>query len=196
MKKRLFGVLIVAAAAVLVACGNDEGPAGSGRVMDLVFDPVTASFTGELSGNVQVSISQDGSSWFNLGSLNGVTIDLQSDSDSTSVHGEQTAPAGQYSRVRLTFQGVSAELPAGATVGGTTLSAPATIDVGGSDQQVEITKQVLSFQVLADTTVRRTILFNLQSEDWITESSLTAGVVEDAAIQSAVTATTRSEPRS
>jgi len=195
MRTRLSALVVLAAALTWTACGNDEGPTGSGRVQDVVFDPETSTFTGELTGQVQVSISPDGSTWLDLGSLNGVTIGLQSDSDSTSVHGEQTAPADQYTRVRLIFQGVTAELPAGTTVGTTTLTADESIDIGGSDQRVEIVKQVSGFQVLADTTVRRTILFDLRSALWITEVSLAAGVVEDAVIQGAVVASTISEPR-
>ncbi|NIM52930.1 MAG: hypothetical protein GTO22_27450 [Gemmatimonadales bacterium] len=195
MKQRFNGLLLLVAAGIWAACG-DEGPEGSGRAQGVVHDPARASFMGELNGNVQVSISSDGSSWFDLGSLNGVTIMLQSNTDSTNVHGEQTVPADQYSRVRLTFQNVSAELLAGSTVGTTTLQSDVSIALGGSDHGVEVITQVGGFQVLADTTVRRSIILDLHSDQWITEAAVASQVVEDAAIQGAVTVTTRSEPRS
>ncbi len=184
----------VVLAALVVACG-DEGPAAFGRAQGLVKDPQTANFSGTVSGNVQVSISVDGSSWIDLGSLNGITIQLQSPTgDSTNVHGEQTAPTGSYGRARLTFRGAQANLDAGSVVGSTTLQSDANITLGGSDEEVAIEKSV-SFEVPSDTTLRRTIVFTLNSAAWITESSLQAGVVEDADLQSAIQVTTRTEPR-
>ena len=193
MKISAVGAAVTLAAAV-VAC-EDGGPAGFGRAQGLVKDPQTAAFTGTVSGNVQVSVSSDGSTWFDLASLNGIMIVLQSPSgDSTNVHGEQDAPAGSHSRARLRFSGVSANLGAGSTVGSTTLSSDAIIPLGGSDQEALIEKSV-SFEVPSDMTLRRTIVFTLNSASWITESSLVAGVVEDAALESAVQVTTRVEPR-
>ena len=180
-------------AGIGIAC-SDNGPAESGRAQGVVFDPETASYSGELSGDVQVSISDNGSDWFDLGSLNGVTIILQSDADSTNVHGEQSAPVGQYSRVRLTFDGVVADLESGSTVGNTTLNQDTTIVLGGADERVEITKQV-PFEVPSDGALRVSINFNLHSAVWITEAGLATQVIEDAPIQNAVTVTIRIEPR-
>lgn len=191
--RMLFGVA-TCLAGFSVAC-SDSGPVETGRAQGVAFDPQTASFSGELSGDVQVSISEDGSNWINLGSLNGITITLQSDTDSSNVHGEQNAPAGSYSHVRLTFDEVVAELLSGSTMGSTTIAQDTTIALGGADGRVEIIKQV-SFEVPADGTLRVSINFNLHSADWIAEASLASQLIEDAVIQNNVTVTTRSEPRS
>ncbi len=172
-----------------VACNDD--PVELGRARGLVHDAKTAAFSGELSGDVQVSISSGGTSWFELGSLNGITIALQSDSDTSNVHGEQDAPVNTYSRVRLVLDGVGAELKAGSIIGNTTLASDVLVGLGGADRRVEIDKQVAPFSVLGDDAVRSSILFLLNSRLWITEASLQQGVVEDAAIQGAVTAVTR-----
>ncbi len=77
----------------------------------------TGAFSGELSGAVQVNVSSGGANWLDLGSLNGITIALQSDSDTSNVHGKQDAPVSTYSQVRLIFDGVDAELKAGSIIG-------------------------------------------------------------------------------
>lgn len=179
----------------LVAACDDE-PVELGRAQGVVHDARTTTFFGELSGDVQVSVSAGGTNWFDLGSLNGITIALQSDSDTTNVHGEQDAPVGTYSQARLVFDGVAAELNAGSMIGTTTLTSDRVIPLGGADGRVEIIKVVAPFSVVSDPGTRRSILFLLNSRLWITEASLQQGVVEDAAIQSAVTAVTRVEARS
>jgi hypothetical protein len=147
-----------------------------------------------VSGDIQVSISSDGSTWVDLASLNGITIVLQSNEGTTNVHGEVSVPVGSYSWVRLTFSNVSADLDAGSVVGTTTLDNGASIAVGGSDEQAEMVKP-LNFSVVEDTAVRTSLTFRFNSEDWLTEDALTAGFVEDAALIN-ITVSSRSEPRS
>ncbi len=182
---------VVCVLASAIAC--DDDPVELGRAQGVVHDAKTAAFSGVLSGDVQVAISSGGANWFDLGSLNGITIPLQSDTDTSNVHGEQDAPVSTYSQVRLIFDGVDAELKAGSIIGTTTLTGDVVIPLGGSDRRVEIVKQVAPFGVDSDDGVRRGIIFLLNSRIWITEPSLQLGLVEDAAIQSAVTALTRVE---
>ena len=180
--------------AAVVACGDSSGPGTLGRAQGVVADPVTAEFTGTVSGNIQVSISSDGSTWVDLGSLNGITIVLQSNADTTNVHGEVSVPVGSYSQVRLTFSNVSADLDAGSVIGTTTLANSETVDLGGSDQQAEVVTS-LNFSVTEDATVRASLQFRLNSGQWLTEAALAAGFVEDDALAS-ITVSSRSEPRS
>ncbi len=56
---------------------------------------------GFVSADINVLISTDGQSWTALGSPNGISVELQSEADSTNVHGEVTAPAGSFRFVRL-----------------------------------------------------------------------------------------------
>ena len=153
-----------------------------------------AAFSGTVSGTSRCRFSSDGSSWVDLGSLNGITIELQSNADTTSVHGEISVPVGSYSRVRLTFSNVSADLDAGSVIGNTTLTNSQTADLDGSDQQAEVIKS-LNFSVPEDETVRISLQFRLNSASWLTEAALAAGFVEDDALAS-ITVSSRSEPRS
>ena len=192
--QRYTHILLLLGTAVLVACGDSSGPGALGRAQGVINDPATAAFSGTVSGNIQVSISSDGSSWVDLGSLNGITIVLQSNADTTSVHGEISVPVGSYSRVRLTFSNVPADLDAGSVIGNTTLTNNQTVDLGGSDQQAEVIKS-LNFSVPEDETVRTSLQFRLNSASWLTETALAAGFVEDDALAS-ITISSRSEPRS
>ena len=192
----VLSMAVVGATAALGCGGDNTGPPTEfGRAQGVVIDPQTASFSGTVAGNINVSISADGTTWFDLGSPNGITIQLQTDGASTNVHGERDAPLGTYSWVRITFhQGVEVTLPAGTTLGSTTLGADATITLGGADGDAEITKQVSAFEIAGTSATLHTVEFDLESALWVTESALQAGLVEDTSLQSAVSVTTRSEP--
>ena len=187
---------LVIGTSILVGCG-DPTAEGSGRAEALIYDTPAgaATVTGTLQGNIFASLSPDGTTWTDLGSPNGITVNLQSASSSTTVHGEQDAPTGSYRRVRLVFDGVTVRLLAGSTVGGTILENDVTIALGGSDDRVEVVVVVPDFTVEADPGVQRTIIFELSSQVWLTTAALQAGRVEDAEIQAAMTATTQVDPR-
>ena len=207
---------LVAVALASAGCSDDgTGPDGSGNgyaravMMD---DPnVTnqhataptlqlsrsgvAAYTGSFTGTAQIAISADGDTWIDLGSPAQVSVEAQSASDETVVHGEATVPAGTYTRIRVTFEGVNIELDAGSTIGGLTLTAGATVVVGGGDGEVVIEKQVSGFTVAADADARTEVVFDLNSEAWVTESAVTGGVVSDAQVQSEMSAWTRAGSR-
>ena len=91
---------------------------------------------------------------------------------------------------------VQARLLGGSSVGTTFLSGNTNIPLGGSDNVVEVVLQVPPFEVEASDTQQRAITFTMNSPAWITEAALQASVVEDAAIEAAVTAVVTVEPRS
>lgn len=188
-------VLLAQFVSLSIACSDPVG-SGLGGAEGLVQDlpPSGPVVTGSLAGNVHVSLSADGIQWTDLGSPNGITIPLQV-AGATTVHGEEDAPAGSYNRVRLVFQGVTARLISGSNVGGVVLTNDVTISLGGSDQFVELIVPVAAFTVDADPTTRRTILFELRSALWLTPAALQTLVVEDAALQGAVLASTSVDPR-
>jgi hypothetical protein len=194
---------------IVIGCENSVGPGAEGQAQGVVRDrPQQTSakvsgtgaagsataFTGDLTGNMFVSFSADGDTWVDLGSPNGITVKLQSTTDSTNVHGEQDVEAASYTRVRLVMQNAQATLKAGSTIGSLTLTSDTVVKVGGSDQQVVIERTV-SFQVSSDTDVRTATVFELNAEQWMTEQAVQAGVAEDAAIQQATTVAVRSEAR-
>ncbi len=55
--------------------------------------------------------------------------------------------------------------------------------------------QVPAFTVTADAATQRTVVFDLRSSLWLTAAALQAGTVTDAALQAAVQASTRVDPR-
>jgi hypothetical protein len=190
-------LLIIAAAAPTSACDDTQtGPSGATRVNAVVRDSLGSSpaVTGTLAGNFQAAV-ETGGRWTDLGSSNGITVTLQSASASTTVHGDQSITPGSYGRVRLLLQGVTARIARGSVVGGTTLSDDATISLGGSDARAELIVDVATFQVEADASIRRVVEFDVRSPVWLTSSALQAGRVEDAALQAAVMASTRTEAR-
>jgi hypothetical protein len=177
---------LVPALLILAGCGESTN-SGVGLVEGFLADPQRASFAGDLNGGVQVSISEDGSTWLDLGSLNGITAPLQTSGVRTTVHGEQNAPVGTYSWVRLTMSGVRARLNGGSSVGNTFLSGNTEIPLGGSDDLVEVTLQI-RFEVVAGESQRRFITFTMNSSSWMTEAALQASMVDDVPIEAAVTA--------
>jgi hypothetical protein len=196
MRHRIIGACALLGLGLL-ACGEPTAT-GMGRAEAVIQDappPAGPGVDGSLAGNVQVSVSGDGSTWVDLGSPNGITVPLQVSSGGTTVHGEVDAPAGTYSRVRLRFNAVTARLKSGSVIQGTTLTSDVNVTVGGSDQQVDVIVTVPSFTVTADADVRRAVVFDLRSLVWLTLAAVQAGVVEDAALQAAVFATTRVESR-
>lgn len=182
---------------VALASCSDPIASGTGRAEGFLQDPPsgTPTMSGSLAGNVHVSISADGLTWVDLGSPNGITVPLQLAASATTVHGEVDAPAGAYSRVRLTFEGVTARVLSGSTIQGTTITADVNVPLGGSDGRVEVVIPVPGFTVDADPQSQRTIVFDLRSTLWLTLAAIQAGAVLDAALQGAVLATTRVDPR-
>ena len=199
-------VLVAVIAAALTAC--DDSPTAPTaqttidvRVGDLynfkLGTPVPVpTVTGTLSGNFAASI-WDGSRWVSLGKANAIVVGLHLyyTFAPTSVHGEQHAPPGSYDRVRLTLQGVTANIARGSGFGGITLGSDAAIRLGGSDHFVELLVPVTRFSLGDDSSVIRVIVLQVNSQQWLTRSVAESGQVEDAALQAAISASTSLEPR-
>lgn len=189
--------LVVLYALSASACGDSpSGPTSGTRVEAVIQDSPaqTVTVTGTVAGNISASL-WNGDRWIDVGSPNGITFPLQIAGRTTTIHGEASVASGAYSRVRLVFQGVSARVALGSVVGGTTVTSDTTIILGGSDERVEIAVNVSTFTVLADASVRRVVVFDLRSQQWLTVSAVQSGRVEDAALQAAVTASTHVENR-
>lgn len=188
-----------------VACDDEDpaGPGGDGEgeveayVMD---DPGSAApsvadrtalsaasaavITGSFSGDARVEISIDGTQWVQLGSLSSIDVDLQSSSDEVSVNGEASVPVGAYTMVRLVLDGAAAEVLAGSEIGGIVLAADATVTVGTGGQI--IVEKALQFTVADETKTR--IAFDLNAEQWITQTAVTAGTAAEASVDASVAA--------
>ena len=112
-----------------------------------------------------------------------------------TVHGEQSAPAGSYDRIRLVLEGVTAFIARGSSFGGTTLGSDASFRLGGSDHYVEIPVSVTRFSLEDDPSAKRVILFEMNSVAWLTSTVAQSGQVEDAALQATISARTSLESR-
>jgi hypothetical protein len=185
----------LAVALISSACSDSPvGPSSGTRVEAVVQDSPAGSptVTGTLAGNVSASV-WDGDRWSDIGSPNGITMPLQTTGRSTTVHGQASIPSASYSRVRLVLQGVTARIARGSVIGGTTLTADVNLPLGGSDERVELIVSVDTFSVQPDSSIRRVIVFELRSQQWLTAQALQSNRVDDAAMQAAVTAITRAE---
>lgn len=183
--------------AMISGCNGNPNPVTPqlGRADALIQDSAgSPTVSGTLSGNIFASV-WDGDRWVDLGSPNGITIPLQVADRVVTIHGEQSVPAVSYSRVRIVLQGVTARLASGSMIGGMVLVNEASLALGGADHHVDVVIQVPAFSVEADTSFKRTIVFELFSQQWLTPAALQAGRVDDGALRSAMKATTRLERR-
>lgn len=215
------GMRLTRAAALLVGlgmigvsgCGDDgTSPEGEGFAQAIVSDNPNSTtpqaypalhiagssgssqYTGTISGNFSVAVSADGTVWHNLGSPNGITVQAQSTTNTTNVHGEVTIPAGTYARVRLTMSNARATVDAGGQIGGITLDADIEVTVAAGGEVV-IEKQVQPFTVSGDASVRTEILFDLNSELWLTEQNAQDGDASGEEVDSATESRTRESAR-
>lgn len=141
-------------------------------------------FTGTTSGDFRVEISTDGVTWVSLGSMNQVNVDLQSSTDETMVHASQEVAAGTYTRARLIFDGASTTIAAGSTIGALALTTDVVLTLaGGGEVTVERTIQL----TVSDDSSSR-IVFDLNSEAWVTETNVLAGAATETDVSSSIAA--------
>lgn len=205
MRRALGAAVVVAVAAGAAACGDDvplgleEGgveafvgdePEGSAALAP-ASHALVSSVSGTAAGDFQASISADGETWVDLGSPNGITVQLQTTGERTTVHGRQTVPAGAYSRVRLVLSDVQVTVAAGSEIGGVVLDADATVQVA-ADEPWTIELQVPPFTVSAEADVE--VAFDLNSHAWLTSEAVQTGVASETEVRTAVSASAAATP--
>lgn len=191
--KHRFVVAALAAAALgVAACSDSTSVQSSARVSAVTANDNPSStsstgsggsgnngYTGTLSGTVQAQISADGQTWVDLGSPAATSIALQSTGSVTTLSTNASVPVGTYAYARLVFSpGVQAQVSG--TVGGTSYSGRVVTFGSG---QVIIQKQVQPVTVTAGSTL--TVAWDLNSESWLTASSLQSQTTTAAAVQAA-----------
>ena len=191
--RKKFTLSVVAAAVLTVGCGDDPaGPvdgAMEGAVMDAPAS--SATYSGDVAGDFQFSVSEDGDSWVDVGTPNGITLLLQ-DGASTSLHGSQPAVTGSFTRVRMLVRAAEVTVDAGSTIGGTTYSSDMKLDLATAEDLL-IVRDVSSPTVESDEAVL--VTFDLNSASWLTTDAVNAGVVSNAAVDAATTISTSVVPR-
>lgn len=197
-------LLPVLAAVSMAACDDATGPEGTGNVSAAVTDggapalymarqttgpdagpQAVTAFSGTMSGSAQVQIYSSAHGWVDVGSPRSMTCSMQSGSE-TSVASNASVQAGTYTKVRLILDGFRADLNSGSIIGSVTLSAGVSISVGGGSR-VEIEKEVTPFTVSAESDTK--VVFDLNSETWVTEDAAESRTAAAAAVRSATTAT-------
>jgi hypothetical protein len=179
-------------APLLAACGDDPAGPVEGQMNGAVVDrPAAASdFTGNMAGNYQFSVSTDGDTWVDVGTLNGITILLQ-DSTVTSMHGAQDAPTGAFRYVRMRARAAEVTIDAGSEIGGTNFPSDMKVEVAETEDLI-VERQVTSPAVGSDEAVL--VTFDLNSEAWLTVDVVNAGEASNSAIEPAVTVYTEVVP--
>lgn len=148
-------------------------------------DPANQSllaFSGSMTADARVQMSADGSTWVDLDSPRNVDLSLQSSGSATTVHSSADLSTGTYAHIRLVLSNADATVASGSTIGNTTLSADVQVSIG-SGGQVIIEKQVEPITVSADS--ETTLVFDLNSEVWVTEDNVQAQAVSESEIASA-----------
>jgi len=189
---RLMGFFAAVVVVLAGGCGGDAvDPDVTGIVNAVVHDdPLEGSakrsalFTGTAAGNMQVSLRSTGGVWTDVGSPNGITVNLQSSTE-TAVHGATSVPAGTFDRVRLTFSDVEVTVKAGGVIGGITLQSDAKAALA-EDFPVTVERSVSPFFV--DEVGTALIEFDLNVENWLDLQTLDEGTIDGAAVNASVDA--------
>lgn len=140
-----------------------------------------AQFEGEFSGQAQVQMSVDGQTFIDLGPAQEVRFNLQTNEQGV-VHASANVPASAFTHVRLVLSEAQATLLSG-SVGGTPITAQIDIAVNGGSEFV-IEKQV---DVDVSAGSQTTVVFDLNSEDWITETNVQSRAATAAEVQNHTT---------
>lgn len=196
------GVLLIFG---LAGCGDDSTGPETGRAEAFVGDDpgsaatmallagepadgssgASLTFTGTAAGDFQASVSADGNTWIDLGSPNGITVQLQSSGKGTTVHGAQTVPAATYARARLILRDVEITVNAGSQVDGVTLETDAKLDLA-LDEELVLEREVGPVTATVDSGIE--VLFDLNAEAWLTAEAVTTGTLSESQVAASVTA--------
>ena len=179
---------MIAVQALSGCAGDGLGPdAGSAEAVVHDDAPIESTFAGTAAGEFYASISTDGQAWLDLGSPNGITIELQSAS-ATTVHGAQSVPHGTYRWARLSFRNVQIKVAAGSTIGGTTFEGEQTVELA-ANEETSVPIRVGPFEI--DEGSGAVISFDLNSEEWLTLERVLAGAIPGAVVVDHITVTVR-----
>lgn len=138
-----------------------------------------ATFDGTFTGQVRAEVSADGETWVDLGPAQSVSVAMQSGQE-TEIHAAASVPARTYSRVRLVVSNGQATVVSG-TVGTLPITAQVQITVdGGSEFTIE---KPMNVDIDADS--ETTVVFDLNSENWIDEANVSSQTATAAEVASA-----------
>lgn len=186
--------------------GGGSAGGGSGNVSAVLVDPPDSSgpapvssqdgpgvlllgdsYTGTFRGDVRVEVRSESGTWQDLGTRNGLTLQVQSDTTAAQIRGPTGAEAGGYTAARLTLEGAVLTLQAGSSIGAITLNDTATLRLGGAGDTVRIEKD-FRFRVSDSTDSLTALTFDLNSGEWVTEQHVASRSVPADDLQVATSA--------
>lgn len=193
-----FATVLIAGALTVLGCDEDPLDPDVTGIVDAVVqdnpqqvasaafsDPeATNAFSGTAAGDMHVSLRTTDGEWVDVGSPNGITVNLQS-SGATTVHGPTSVPVADYDRVRLTMSEVEVTVEAGSVIEETTLQGDAKATIA-ADAPLVVERTVAEFSISESGTAM--VVFELNAENWLNLSVLDAGAIDDDAVRSNVTA--------
>jgi hypothetical protein len=186
------------------ACGEGTGPIETGQLEAVLLDNPASEIAGRpvpfawlahhksfgddyyhgvLVASIELELSTDGIEWFDAASAPTYQVALQEEAASpTWLAGE--LPAGSYRHVRLVLREAVAALEAGGEIGGSELDRTAALSVGAG---LTVTADFrLDDAVVVSANRRSSLVFDLNTERWVTEDHLIAGEVPGAEVAQAV----------
>lgn len=176
-------------AAVTDDPGSTSGSIARASFLDLLgLVQSSGSFSGTMNADARVELRTEGGTFVDVGSVSSTDLSMQSDGGEIRVASGTRVDAGSYTAVRLTLENATMTVDAGSTIGGAVIDADIDIAVGGDDNTVQIEKS-LNLNVDGDT--ETTVLFDLNSESWVNQTTANAGAASDSEVQAAATAFTR-----
>jgi hypothetical protein len=186
------------------ACGEGTGPVETGRIAAVLLDNPASEvavqatpfgwlahhksfgadyYHGTLAASVELKLSTDGNEYFDAALEQAHQVALQAEGASSALLAGEL-PAGSYRHVRLVLRGAVAALEAGGEIGGSELDQTATLSVAAG---LTVTVDFQLDQGLVIGANRQsTLVFDLNTERWVTEDNLIAGEVGGTEVSRAI----------
>jgi hypothetical protein len=143
--------------------------------------PDSTNYDGVLSGSALVEVYSAAAGWVSLGEPVDVAFDVYCEQADVA-YDRAVVPVGTYTSTRLTLTGFVAELLPGGVLHGSPIVGTPTVALGSAGT-VTIEKAITPFEVVEGGTT--TLVFDLNSEEWLDAGALTTGVAASPAIASA-----------
>jgi hypothetical protein len=172
----------------VAAVGEDGGASRSVSPSESGARSQQSSASGTVSFDARVYVQTAAGAWLELtdGAAESVSVDAAGQSESRAFASERVE-AGSYSRVRVVFEDVDAQVNGSIQIGTGLLSGAVSVDLQG-DNQVVVEREV---NVTARTAATTRLLVNLNADAWLSRANAQTKTVSEAEFASAVAVTAR-----
>lgn len=161
---------------------DEPGEANASTVSRTRFALDSRTVDGSFEANARVEVSVDGETWIDLGSMESVSVALQTGEDAV-IHADASLPAETFARVRLVLENARANVLAGSTIGTDLLDVDVEIAVAGGGEVV--IEKTVTLDVSAGS--QATVVFDLNSESWLDEGNVQSRTATAAELEASTT---------